>query len=670
MQQELLIEIFCEEIPARLQKKAVSDSKVVFTKILDESGSKYSSIDTYVSPRRIAIRIQHLFQRTNDLFEEKRGPKFEAAEGAINGFLRANNKTQQDLVKKDGYFYLNLETPGRDIVSVIPEMIEDFISRMPWPKSMKWYLEEQKKQSAYWIRPIRSILCIYDGTPVKAFIDSVGLETCDHTYGHRFLSSDIIRIADFDDYTYKLEKNHIMLDYDKKRAYIDREMVQKAAAMGLCLQVDEELLDEVTGLVEYPFVHVGTIDEKFMQLPAAVLSTSMKVHQKYFTLTYPDSVIAPFFGTITNVPGTQVMYEGLDRVLRARLSDAEFFYMEDTDVTLEAFTQRLANVVFHEKLGSMAQKVDRMMSIANTKEEHRTVSLCKADLLTQMVGEFPELQGIMGEIYARVQEEEPEVCVAIREHYKPLGANDSLPDAYTGARVSFFDKLDTLVGFIGIGIYPTGSKDPFALRRAAYCIVRLLCDFKEEILEESTLSSYIETLIESYAEQGVALGGQTLEDVEEFIVERLKVYMSDKLAIDASSAAAVIRSYNDYNFNYKEAIQKARKLDDISKTEDFSIIQSAYKRALGVTSESGELIVESIKDLEITNEHMKFLRNVLIETENSGSVELIVKASDAVLNACDNVMINDSNADKRLINLTLLIKYVDLVRKFIGDIEV
>ena len=669
MQQELLLEIFSEEIPARFQKKAISDTLNLFTKILNDFGATFSNIECYVSTRRITIRVQHLLQKTKDLHEEKRGPKIGATDGAISGFLKANGKSKKDMVEKDGYFYLNLETKGTDIISVIGDMIEEYIAKMPWQKSMRWYLEKQNTLSAFWVRPIRSILCIYDGNPVNAFIKSIAITTCDHTFGHRFLSSDSIRVIDFDDYAYKLEKNHVMLDYFKKRDCIDREIVQKAAEMGLCVQIDAELLDEVAGLVEYPFVHIGTIDEKFMKVPAEVLSTSMKVHQKYFTVTYPDSTIAPFFGTVTNVPGTQIMYEGLDRVLRARLSDAMFFFDEDSDVTLEAFTQRLSNVVFHEKLGSIAQKVDRMMSIANTKEEHRTVSLCKADLLTQMVGEFPELQGVMGEIYAKGQEEEPAVCVAIREHYKPLGANDSLPESYTGARVSFFDKIDTLVGFLGIGIYPTGSKDPFALRRAALCIVRLLCDFKDNILEDCTLAWYINTLIESYADQGVALDGDTLIDVEEFIIDRLKIYMTDKLEIDQSSVEAVINSYSTRDFSYKDAVEKAKKLDDLSKKEEFKIIQEAYKRAYGVIVNFDELIVSAIKDLEFENQYMSFLQNILLKIETSNNEELIAEASSAVLTACDNVMINDSNDAVKSKNLTLLMKYVELVKELMGDIE-
>lgn len=671
MQQELLLEFFSEEIPARLQKKAMSDAKEIFAKILKNHGAQFSEVETFISPRRLTIKVSYLSRRTKNLSEEKRGPKVSAPEKAISGFLKSNGKQKEDLIEKDGYYYLNIETKGIELVSIISDLIEEFIELMPWKKSMRWYLENEKTLSAFWIRPIRSILCIYSENFINTYIKSVGLNTCDYTYGHRFLSSEKIRVIDFEDYKTKLEKNYVILDFSKKRNYIERELVQKAAALGLCLHMDDELLDEVAGLVEYPFIHIGVIDEQFMKLPSIVLSTSMKVHQKYFTLTYPDCIIAPFFGTVTNIPGTEIMYQGLDRVLRARLSDAAFFYKEDTEVTLEAFTQRLSNVIFHEKLGSMAQKVDRMMSIADTKDEHRAVALCKADLLTQMVGEFPELQGYMGEIYAKVQDEPQEVCVAIREHYKPLGANDSLPETKTGARVAFFDKIDTLVGFLGIGIYPTGSKDPFALRRAALSIVRLICDSSEDVLAGESLSWYIETLINSYSEQGIALYSETLTEVESFIIERLKVYMADKLKVDWNIVDSAINSFDSLDFNYKDAIKKAQNLSELSKLPEYQSIKEAYKRAKGVTSDSNVELLDSVKDLKFKDEHMTKLQSLILKMETSEdiSLELLSNSSLSLLNSCDNVLINDPDKNIREQNLKLFRKFIHIIEQNIGTID-
>ncbi|MBQ8650944.1 MAG: glycine--tRNA ligase subunit beta [Alphaproteobacteria bacterium] len=660
MQQELLLEFFTEEIPARFQRKALNDSLNLFSRLLDEYGAIYNKVFTFVSPRRLAIQVKQLQNKTKEFYEEKRGPKTSAPEKAIAGFLKSNNCQNEDLIERDGYFYLNIETKGKEIKNIINSIIEDFIANMPWQKSMRWYIEDQNTLSAFWVRPIRSILCIYDGDFIDTYIDSVGLKTCDYTFGHRFLSKDKIRVFDFDDYQQKLEKNYVMLDYNKKRSYIENELVQRAAAMGLCMKYDEALLDEVTGLVEYPFIHIGTIDEKFMDLPSVVLSTSMKVHQKYFSLTYTDSIMAPFFGTVTNVPGNKIMQEGLDRVLRARLSDAQFFYKEDVDATLEAFTQRLSNVVFHEKLGSIAQKVDRMMSIANSKEEHRTVALCKADLLTQMVGEFPELQGKMGEIYARVQSEDEEVCIAIREHYKPLGANDTLPETRTGARVSFFDKLDTLVGFFGVGIYPTGSKDPFALRRAALCIVRLLCDFKDDILDGETLSWYINTLVSAYSDQGIALDTEIVKDVIDFITDRLTVYISDKLDIDQEIVKNVIRSFNSFDFNFKEAVDKSIIYKDLASKKGFVTVEEAYKRAVGVI---GDFKFDISNEYTLDNEIMKNLnKNITSIIDKEPSFDQLVSISSSLIEACENVLMNDNDEEIKKQNLSVLQRFIKLIQ--------
>ncbi|MDR0640751.1 MAG: glycine--tRNA ligase subunit beta [Holosporales bacterium] len=669
-QKELLLEILSEEIPSRFQKNAIQNASSLFSKILKEYGTHFTSVESYISTRRVMLVVKHLLKQTTDLYEEKRGPRVSAPEKAISGFLNANQREKSELFIRNGYYYLRIEEQARDVRDIIPDVITEFIERMPWPKSMRWYLEDQGTVSTPWVRPIRSILCIYDSEAINAFIRPVGLTTCGHTFGHRFISPGPINVTDFADYAEKLEQNYVALDYKKKMAFINNELVLQAAAMGLCPAYDEELMEEVTGLVEYPFVQFGAIDEKYMKLPSPVLSTSMRIHQKYFPLVYPDSTPAPFYGTVTNVPCTQTIREGLDRVLRARLSDAMFFYNEDADVTLEAFAQRLSNVVFHEKLGSIAQKVDRMMSIANSKEEHRVVALCKADLLTQMVGEFPELQGVMGEIYALKQDESRAVAKAIREHYKPKGAKDGLPDSYMGTRVSFFDKLDTLVGFIGIGITPSGSKDPFALRRAALGIIRLLCDSGHHVLESDNLSWYIDTLISAYSEQGLALLPETMESVHNFTISRLKIFISDKFSVDSEIVDSVIDSFDTLDFDYKDAVAKAKKLNILHGREGFPVIREAVKRALGVIGEENLQVSDLNEKLIFENVHLKSLRKhieaCLAKQEEDLVFQDIVKISGIVLDVCDNVLINDKDLEIRLNNLKLLNKYITLVKCKIG----
>ena len=663
MNKELLIELFTEDIPARLHKKAIADAKELFAKILSEYNANYETVNSFISPRRLSIRVTGLAVVTRPISEIKRGPKVEASEQALNGFLRSNNKTKDDLKERNGYYYLNIENPGREITSLLGDIIEDFITRMPWKKSMHWYLENEKTLSSYWIRPIRSIICIYNDKPVEIYIKSLGLFSGNTTYGHRFLSNKKITVNDFEDYENKLNENKVILDFEKKKSYIENELSQQSASMGLIVKSDKGLLNEVSGLVEYPFMYIGNIDEKFMSLPTEVLSTSMRVHQKYFTLTYPDSNIAPFFATVTNVPVTETMKMGFDRVLRARLSDAMFFYKEDTDVTLEAYANRLSNVVFHEKLGSISQKIDRMMSIANSPEEHRVIALCKADLVSQMVGEFPELQGIMGSIYASVQGEVPEVCEAISDHYKPMGANDSLPKTFLGARISFFDKLDTLVGFLGVGIKPTGSKDPFALRRATVSIIRLVLDLPHNILEDE-FTWYIDTLVTAYSDQGIALSSTVKDDVITFLKDRLTVYISEICSIDFELCNQIINNCDFSNSSLQNIKNEVTKSDEITKTPSFEIIKGAYKRTSGIIGDFSP----SSENCEYTgdNEYMKKLCEGLTNFDNS--FENIVKISNLVLEACDSVLINNPDEIIKNKNFTLLKKYIDVVEQVFNPV--
>lgn len=666
MNRDLLIELFTEDIPARLHKQAITDAKNLFSKLLSEKSAEFIDVEAYVSPRRLAIYVSGLTAQTRSVTEIKRGPRIGANEKALAGFLKGNNKNANDLTEKDGYYYLTIENKGCDIIEIIPELIDGLIAEMPWPKSMHWYLEKEKQLSAFWIRPIRSVMCIYDGKPLNLYIKSVGLTTGDRTYGHRFLSNRELNIQNFDDYVRQLEDNKVMLDFNSKRTYIENELAQQAASMGLIVKSDEVLLAEVAGLVEYPFIHIGRIEEKFMSLPMEVLSTSMRVHQKYFTLMYPDSNIAPFFATITNVPCTETMAQGFERVLRARLSDAMFFYNEDTDVTLEAYANRLSNVVFHEKLGSVAQKLDRLMSVANSTEEHRVIALCKADLVSQMVGEFPELQGIMGSIYAKVQGEDDVICDAISEHYRPSGSNDKLPSTYIGSRVSFFDKLDTLVGFLGVGIKPTGSKDPFALRRAAVSIIRIICDSEHDVLEDS-LDWYIDTLVTAYADQGIALNQSIKCDVMAFLKDRLAVYISDTENIDANLCWQVVEGSSLDEYDFRKIKQNIVRLYELSKNPEFGIIQQAYKRVCGILGDfepkvSGESYIYD-------NEYMKILQNRLSKLSNDSlDANECVDISKTVLNACENVLMNDSNSDIKNQNMSLLRKYVSTIEKQYGKL--
>jgi glycyl-tRNA synthetase beta chain len=669
MQNELLIEILSEEIPARLQRKAEKDAKSLMQKLLGEFALDFTNVSVFTSPRRMAIRVLEVPVQTTPTIEEKRGPRSGSQKSAIEGFLAANNKTKHDLYERQGYYYVEIRTALYDTKDVIPLMLERFLTEFTWPKSMRWWVEKCNTLSLPWIRPIRSIMCLYDEGVIRTEIKQLGLETAEFTYGHRFLSAESIDIFDFDDYRSKLERNHVMLDRERKRTIIDRGLAKMAASMGLCLQQDDDLLDEIAGLVEYPFIHIGAIDEKFMSLPPQVLSASMKVHQKYFTLVYPNSTVAPFFGTVTNVPETEVMHAGLEKVLRARLSDALFFFEEDKKISLDAFSQKLSSVVFQEKLDSLGKKIERLLSFAKTKEESRAISLSKADLLTQMVGEFPELQGVMGGIYARIQGEDETVAMAIMEHHKPVNANDSIPSTRLGCIVSLLDKLDTIVGFIGIGTSVTGSKDPFSLRRSAIGIVKILCESDHNIFSGKTISEYVDLLIQAYSDQNIALSPKTNALSMAFLIERLKWYILEQIDDSQDFVDAVIASFDPRYINFRLAFERAIKLGQVIKDPAFEEISRSYKRASGILSAAEEQPKSGdISTLSFDNQFMKDVQTSLLAIRRLTfcDVRLLWQLAKAVSAACENVQIQDPVKEVREKNLAIVQAFIDAINTKVG----
>lgn len=645
---ELLIEFFTEDIPARMHKNALLESKKIFEKVLLKYNTIFQSISTYISSRRLVIVVNALEEYTKSISVVKRGPKIGADNQAISGFLKTNNGKLENLKQKDGYYYLSVVNNPQNIKTILENIISEFIKTMQWQTSMRWWINKEQKLSYFWIRPVRSMICIYNHETLHINIPEFGLITSNVTYGHRFLSSGEIIVKDFNDYKEQLKDNFVLLDFSNKREYIKNEMNQKAAEIGLIVQANDNLLNEVAGLVEYPFIHIGKIDDQFMTLPSEVLSTSMRVHQKYFTLMYPDATIAPFFGTVTNVPG---MHKGFSTVLSARLSDARFFYNEDTDVTLEAYSHRLSNIVFYEKLGTVAQKLDRLMAIANTIDEHKVIALCKADLVTQMVGEFPELQGIMGSLYAKAQGENDDIALAIRDHYKPQGPNDTLPTSFIGGRISFFDKLDTLVGFTGIGIKPTGSKDPFALRRAAIGILRLICEAQYDVLNGEKLEWYISTLVDAYDEQSIALSKDVINQTLNFLLDRFAIYIYEKWNVKV----------NEKCTDFRNILKKANGLYNLRQFESFNIIQQAYKRAVGIVGEFNEMV----DIIESENQYIKSIINNLNKLETFDDFKNV---SDSVLLACDNVLIQDENENTKRTNLSVLKKFIMAIENNFGQL--
>jgi glycyl-tRNA synthetase beta chain len=500
---ELLLEILSEEIPARMQARATEDLKRLVCEGLAKAGLQFSKADAYATPRRLALVVDGLPTRTPDLPKEKKGPRVGSPEQAIAGFLKDAGLASLDLcekrmVGKAEFWFAVVDKKGQATADILPDAIVEAIKALPWPKSMRW-----GPHKISWVRPMHTILALFDGATVEGAIDfgspdfriqkldatfpgSHPITFTNRTEGHRFLSRTAFAVTSFKDYSQKLRVAHVILDQAERRDKILADAQAAAAKLGVKLRDDPGLLDEVTGLVEWPVVLSGAIDERFMDVPAEVLVTSMRAHQKYFATLNADGSLSRHFIVVANMvanDGGALIVAGNERVLRARLSDAKFFWDQDRKTKLEARVPALASRVFHAKLGTMLQKVERLEKLsvfiagkigADVAAAARAARLAKADLSSGMVGEFPELQGVMGRYYARHDGESEIVANAIRAHYQPLGPGDVCPSEPVSVAVALAEKIDTLAGFWSIDEKPTGSKDPFALRRAALGVIRLV----------------------------------------------------------------------------------------------------------------------------------------------------------------------------------------------------
>lgn len=480
---QLLLEIFSEEIPARMQPGAARDLERMASDRLKAAGLTWDALTTYAGPRRLTLVIDGLPAATPDRNEELKGPKTSAPAQALEGFLRKTGLTQDQLVERDGVWFAQISSKGRATTEVVAESVDDIIRHFPWPKSMRWGTGTLR-----WVRPIKRILALFDGAVIPFEVD--GIQSGDVTEGHRFMGAgQPFAVKDFADYRTKLERNFVLLDAADRKLRILEGAKAVCAAKGLALVDDDGLLDEVSGLAEWPTPILGDMDPQFLALPPEVVQLSMKVHQKYFAVREPGKEgLAPHFVVVANVEATdggQALAAGNAKVLSARLSDAEFFWTEDQKVGFDAWNAKLKDVTFHAKLGTLAERVDRIAALAreiaplvgaDPAQAEQAARLSKADLASGMVGEFPELQGIMGGYYARLAGQPDAVADAIRDHYKPQGPGDTVPTAPVTVAVAMAEKLDTLVGFFAIDEKPTGSKDPYALRRAALGVIRLVLE--------------------------------------------------------------------------------------------------------------------------------------------------------------------------------------------------
>jgi glycyl-tRNA synthetase beta chain len=582
---QLLIELFSEEIPARMQAQAARDFERMARERLAAAGFLPEGVKAFAGPRRLTLVVDGLASAQSDRTEERKGPRANAPEAAVQGFLRSTGLAREQLAERDGVLYATIHRRGRPTPEIVAEMVGEIVRGFPWPKSMKWGTGALR-----WVRPLKRILCVFDGEVVPFEID--GIASGDLTEGHRFMGArNPFRASNFGQYAEGLHSHFVVLDVEERKARILHEARTLCHARNLELVEDEGLLDEVAGLAEWPTPILGDMDPAFLDLPPEVIRTSMRTHQKYFAVRDPAAgKLAPHFITVANIEaadGGALIAAGNARVLSARLNDARFFWDEDRKVTLESRLEKLKGVTFHAKLGTMYERVQRIEALAREiapfvgADPHtaaHAARLAKADLGSGMVGEFPELQGLMGGYYARGESLRDEIADAIRDHYKPIGPSDTVPSAATSLAVALADKLDTLVGFFAIDEKPTGSKDPYALRRAALGIIRIILANNvrlplEKWAAPALIWAHEKTDIKRQVDK-LSLNSEVLA----FFADRLKVLLREQ-GKRHDLVDAVFALGDD---DLVRIVDRVEALDAFLKTEDGANLLAGYRRASNI----------------------------------------------------------------------------------------
>ncbi|MDB5495515.1 MAG: glyS [Phenylobacterium sp.] len=563
---QLLLELFSEEIPARMQAQAAKDLERLAREKLAAEGFLPEALKTFAGPRRLTLVAEGLPLAQPDRHEERKGPRLGAPDQAIDGFLRSTGLTREQLVEKDGVYFAHIDRPGRPTPEMVAEIVDAIVRGFPWPKSMTW-----GSGTLRWVRPLHRILCVFNREVVPFAVD--GIDSADLTEGHRFMGArQSFKARDFDEYQDGLARHFVVLDAEERKERIMDAARTLAFARGFELVEDEGLLDEVVGLAEWPTPILGDMDPAFLDLPPEVIRTSMRVHQRYFAVRDARTgFLVPHFITVANVEapdGGKAIAAGNERVLSARLNDARFFWDQDKTVALTDQLARLTGVTFHAKLGTMADRAARIEALAEqiapfVRDDTQTktwakvaAALCKADLVSAMVGEFPELQGVMGGYYAEAQGYDPEVADALRHHYKPQGPHDDVPVQAVAATVALADKLDMLVSFFAIDEKPTGSRDPYALRRAALGVIRILLQSRTRL----PLKAFVP------------------DDLLAFFADRLKVLLREQ-GQRHDLVDAVFALGDD---DIVRIVSRVNALDEFLQTEDGANLLAGYKRAVNI----------------------------------------------------------------------------------------
>jgi glycyl-tRNA synthetase beta chain len=726
---DFLLELRSEEIPARMQDKARDDLARLFA---EEMNARDMFVDldarTYATPRRLAMISRNLPSHTEPFRREIKGPRASAPPQAIEGFLRKNGLTQDQLIEQDGVLFAVQEAPGRAMIDVLAEVIPAIIRAFPWPKAMRWGEASQSTESLRWVRPLHGIVALFGDDVVPCEI--AGVVSGAATLGHRFHHPGAITIGSASDYVEKLRACHVIVDQDERRATIRDRAAALAAEAGLELIEDEGLVAENAGLTEWPVPLLGRFDEAFLDVPPEVIQLTARVNQKYFVCRGKDGNLANAFICTANIvaaDGGAKIVEGNRKVLAARLSDARFFYETDLKVPLADQARKLEKIVFHEKLGTLADKVDRVAKLARWLAEtgmvrgadpimaERAARLAKADLVTGMVGEFPELQGLMGGYYARAQGEAIEVAAAIRDHYKPVGQGDIVPTAPVTVAVALADKLDTLSLFFLVGLPPSGSKDPFALRRAALGVLELITvngirgsladpavispalfmgrkmgggaqqsfgrmiDLRRElgldVSEEwqQREGAQVEQKLLSGDFQGAVYDtyiGPTWDKLLGFFADRLKVQQREAgVRHDLIDAVFALGGEDDL----VRLLARVHALQAFVTTEDGANLLAGYKRAANILKKEGFSGAEN-KPLSYAPEPAESAlvaaldsaepraRAAVVAEDFEGAMAALASLRGPIDRFFEDVTVNDSDADKRTARLGLLFRVRDAVQ--------
>ncbi|MEH6694171.1 MAG: glycine--tRNA ligase subunit beta [Hyphomonas sp.] len=589
---DLLLEIFSEEIPARMQAKAEADLGKALGEALKAAGLGFGALETASGPRRLSVHVTGLPVKSADVAEERKGPKVGSPEQAIAGFLKGAGLTSIDQAevrsdpKKGDFYVAMLDKPGRLTADVVAEAVPAIIRGFHWPKSMRWGTGELR-----WVRPLQRIACVLDGKIVPFEVD--GLASGNETEGHRVHGRGPFTVTGWADYSKQLEgEGHVRLTRDARRDVIAKGIADVCAKAGLTWVEDAGLLEEVTGLAEWPVVVLGDMDPDFLDLPPEVITLSMRTHQKYFAVNDAKTgKLAPHFIVVANIDasdGGKQIAAGNARVLSARLSDARFFWEKDKATPLDEMAKKLSTIAFKDGLGSLGDKVDRVAALArelapavgaDADLAERAARLSKADLVSEMVGEFPELQGVMGRYYALEAGEKPSVADAIRDHYKPQGPSDAVPTDPVSIAAALADKLDTLVGFWAIDEKPTGSKDPFALRRAALGVVRTML--------ENRIPLYLRYFLEKHFavsfKRDYLGAADIIDNLESFFADRLSVALRDAGGRhDLVEAGLSIETGSEGGAIFTRVVQRVEALGAFLDTEDGATLLAGYKRAANI----------------------------------------------------------------------------------------